>query len=81
MNIISKDHILVYSILLFLTIFYIISFVIRPSFLYNSDGSIKQFGLGYKYKTVIPFWLLTIAAAVIAYLTMFYLSRVNIVEI
>ena len=81
MHLIQKQHILLYSILSFLVVFYVVAFVLRPSFLYNTDGSIKSFGLGYKYKTIIPFWLLTISIAIIAYLSIFYLSSVNIVEI
>ena len=30
----------------------------KPSFIYEKDGSFRQFGLGYKKKTVIPYGLL-----------------------
>lgn len=76
---VSKNNVLLFSILLFLVLFYIIAFVIKPSFLYNDDGSIKPFGLGYKFKTIIPFWLITIGIAVISYLIIFYFSMVKII--
>lgn len=75
---ITKQHVLLLSILLFLILFYVIAFIMKPSFLYNGDGSIKQFGLGYKTKTIIPFWLLTIGIAVISYLTILYFSMIKI---
>lgn len=79
MNLVSKDNVLIFSILFFLTCFYIISFIIQPSFLYNNDGSIKQFGLGYKNKTILPFWLITIGVAVLSYLLFFYFSMVKVI--
>ncbi len=79
MNFVSKDNVLIFSILFFLTSFYIISFIIKPGFLYNEDGSIKQFGLGYKNKTILPFWLITIGIAVLSYLLFYYFSMIKIV--
>jgi|UniRef100_A0A6C0LJQ5 hypothetical protein len=78
MQLVSKENVLSFSILFFLIIFYMISFVIKPSFLYNTDGSIKQFGLGYKNKTIIPFWLMAIGIAVLSYLFIFYFSVVKV---
>ena len=79
MNFVSKDNVLIFSILFFLTIFYIVSFIIKPAFLYNEDGSIKQFGLGYKNKTILPFWLITIGIAVLSYLLFYYFSMIKVV--
>lgn len=79
MILVSKKYVALFSILLFLIIFYVIALVIKPGFLYNIDGSIKQFGLGYAQKTIIPFWLLTIGIAVVSYLIIYYYSMVNIV--
>ena len=76
---IAKQYVVLLSILLFLILLFLIAFVLKPSFLYNNDGSIKQFGLGYKNKTIIPFWLLTIGIAVISYLIILYLSMIKII--
>ncbi len=62
-----KSNIVLTSILLFIIIFAIIQ-SIKPSFLYKMDGSIRQFGVGYKNKTIMPVWLLSILLGVICYL-------------
>lgn len=38
-----------------------------PAFLYNNDGSLKQFGVGYKNKTILPVWLLAIVLGILSY--------------
>jgi len=44
----------------------------KPSFIYNRDGSLRAFGVGFKRKTVIPAWLLAIVLAIVAYLIVLY---------
>ena len=44
----------------------------RPAILYNADGSLKQFGLGKRSKTVIPIWLVTMILAIFSYLFVLY---------
>ena len=44
-----RQHLPLVSISLFLVIFGIIQSMM-PAFLYNSDGSLKEFGVGYKNK-------------------------------
>ncbi len=44
----------------------------KPSFIYENDGSFRQFGLGYKKKTVIPIWLITIILAILSYVFILY---------
>jgi len=59
------------AILLFITIFGIIQFM-KPSFLYNKDGSIREFGIGYKNKTILPIWLLSIILGILCYVIVLY---------
>jgi hypothetical protein len=59
------------SIILFLTIFFLIQFG-KPSFLYNRDGSIRDFGVGYKNKTIFPIWLMSIILGILCYLFVIY---------
>ena len=40
--------------------------------MYNEDGSLRQFGLGYKNKTIITGWLLSIILAILSYLFVLY---------
>jgi hypothetical protein len=65
-NFISKNH-LFCSILLFLVLFGMI-LVGQPAFLFNTDGSIRQFGIGYKNKTILPIWILAIILGIMSYL-------------
>ena len=66
-----KNNITLVAISLFIISFTVLMFF-KPSFLYNKDGSIKSFGLGYKKKTVIPVWLVSIIFAILAYYLVLY---------
>lgn len=78
MNLIKKDNLILYSVLLYIIIFFAVVVYLRPAFLFNKDESIKLFGLGYMNKTIIPIWLFTIIIAILSYLLIFYLTRVNL---
>jgi hypothetical protein len=66
-------HITTLSILLFLVIYIIINRM-KPSFLYNNDGSLREFGLGLKRKTVIPVWIMSIFLSILSYFLLMYYS-------
>jgi hypothetical protein len=54
------------SILLFIIVYLgIVS--IKPNFIYNTDGSLRPFGLGYRKKTVTPLWLIVFILAIFSY--------------
>lgn len=59
------------SIILFIIIFGFIQ-IMKPSCFYNKDGSIREFGIGYKNKTILPIWLLSIVLGIVCYLTVMY---------
>jgi len=44
----------------------------KPGFFYNQDGSMKQFGVGYKNKTIFPMWLFAIVLGILSYLFVLY---------
>ena len=46
--------------------------MMKPGFLYKSDGSIREFGVGYKNKTILPIWLLSIILGILCYLAVMY---------
>jgi hypothetical protein len=70
-----KDHAILVSIIIFLLIFGLIQMV-KPAFLYNKDGSIRAFGIGYKNKTILPIWLLSIVLGILSYLVVvFYITN------
>ena len=49
-----RDNVTLVSIVLFISIFSAIQ-LSKPAFLYNTDGSIREFGVGYKNKTILPY--------------------------
>lgn len=59
------------AILLFIIIFGSIQ-LMRPACFYNKDGSIREFGVGYRNKTILPIWLLSIVLGLLCYLAVLY---------
>lgn len=73
-----RENITFVSILLFLIIFGFIQ-MMKPRFLYNLDGSIREFGISYKNKTIMPIWLLSIVLGIFCYLfVLYYLAHQKI---
>ena len=68
---IVRQNMTLASIILFVIVFGTIQFL-KPAFLYNGDGSIREFGVGYKNKTILPIWLLSIVLGILCYLTAMY---------
>lgn len=44
----------------------------RPLFLFKSDGSIREFGIGYRNKTIFPIWLLSLVLGILTYTGVVY---------
>ena len=55
------------AVMLFLILFAILHHL-KPAAVYNSDGGFRPFGVGYKHKTVIPVWVVSIVLAILCYL-------------
>ena len=66
-----RKHINSFAIIIFLIVFYAIN-IVQPAFMYNEDGSFREFGLGSKKKTVVPAWLVAIIIAIFSYLGVLY---------
>ncbi len=64
---ILKKNIIATTIIFFVLVYMFIN-SLKPAFLYTHNGSLRQFGLGYRQKTIIPLWLLSIVIAIISYL-------------
>jgi hypothetical protein len=68
-----KKNINKFSIVLYILLFSLFVWF-KPNFLYNKDGSLRQFGIGTRYTTVIPLWLLSLILAIMSYfLTLYYI--------
>jgi len=63
------------AIILYIILFTLVNLV-KPAFMYNPDGSIKEFGVGFRKKTIIPIWLISIFMAIIAYFSVMYYTTV-----
>lgn len=76
---IIRRNITGFSIIIFM-IFYLFIQVTKPSFIYGNDGALRQFGLGYSKKTVLPLWLISIILGIVSYLlVLFYITYPKLV--
>jgi len=66
-----RNNITLTSITLFIIIFAAVH-VIKPGCLYKTDGSIREFGVGTKNKTIMPIWLFSIILGILSYLFVSY---------
>jgi len=66
-----QENVTTVAILLFIVLFSSIQ-LLKPSFLYNANGSIRNFGVGYKNKTILPIWLLSVVLGILCYLFVLY---------
>lgn len=69
-----RKHTTLCAIALFLLVFGAIQLA-RPSCFYNRDGSIREFGIGYKNKTIFPIWMLSLVLGIFSYLAVLYCIR------
>jgi hypothetical protein len=62
------------AIVLFLALFFLIHYI-KPGLIYTKDGGFREFGVGYRNKTVIPIWVVAIILAILCYFfVVFYTS-------
>ena len=56
-----------YSIVVFVGFFLIIIYGF-PDLVFEDDGSIRKFGVGFRRKTIFPMWMLAIFLGILSYL-------------
>jgi hypothetical protein len=66
-----REHITLVSVVLFVIIFGSIQ-MMKPACFYNRDGSIREFGIGYRNKTILPIWLMSLLLGILCYLAVLY---------
>jgi hypothetical protein len=66
-----RYHKLNVVIFLFLILFTAVH-LLKPGLVYDKDGSFRSFGVGYRHKTVIPIWVVSIILAILCYLAVSY---------
>jgi hypothetical protein len=68
-----RKHIALFAISIFIVMYGLIT-VVQPAFMFNDDGSLREFGVGYRSKTVFPAWLVSILISILSYLAVFVYS-------
>ena len=71
LRIFARNNTTMMSIIIFILLFGFIQ-MIKPACFYNRDGSIREFGVGYKNKTILPIWLFSIILGILSYLFVLY---------
>jgi hypothetical protein len=66
-----RENPTIIAIILFAIIYGAIQ-IMKPSCFYNKDGSIREFGIGYRNKTILPIWLLSLFLGLLCYLAVMY---------
>ena len=66
-----RENITLVAVILFVIIFGTIQ-IMKPACFYNRDGSIREFGIGYRNKTILPIWLLSLLLGIVCYLAVLY---------
>lgn len=54
------------AIIIFIFLYFIVISV-KPGFIYNSNDTLREFGLGQSKKTILPLWLMAIILAISSY--------------
>ena len=68
-----RENISLCAIIIFLTI-YVVIIKMKPSMIFYKDGTLKEFGVGYRNKTIIPIWLAAIILAILSYIIIMYIA-------
>jgi hypothetical protein len=76
---ILKNRLLV-SFIVF-TIFFSLVILIKPNFIFDRDGSFREFGVGNTSKTVIPMWVFVIFIALMSYYLVNYIIAIPKINI
>lgn len=69
-NVIRRNVVSI-SIIIYICI-YLVLMSLKPSFLFQQNGSLRDFGIGYRNKTIIPVWFLAIFIATLSYFSVMY---------
>ena len=69
---------------MFSLIIFVISYVTlnmaKPTFLYNDNKTLRDFGIGYRKKTVLPLWIISIVLAILSYFSILYYVTYNRIQ-
>ncbi len=74
MNMYMKKNKIMISIVFFLVLFGMFQWI-KPAFLYTRKGAIREFGVGYKNKTILPMGLLAVLLGILCYVVTLYVGE------
>ena len=60
------NNIMLVSLVIFLVLFAIL-LATKPTLMFDKNGKPREFGIGYKNKTILPLWLTVIILAIASY--------------
>jgi len=75
-NLFVYNNLTFISIVIFLFLFSIL-IITKPIFVFDKNGKPRNFGLGYRNKTVIPIWLISIILAILSYFSITVYIKCN----
>jgi hypothetical protein len=61
------SHMTATATILFL-ILYAYLIYMKPAFLFQRNGALRVFGIGYKNKTILPLWIIACVLGILSYL-------------
>jgi hypothetical protein len=70
----TRNNTTLVAIIMFLFVFITVH-MLQPSFLYNRDGTLRTFGVGYRNKTILPLWLFSVILGILCYLSVLYFRK------
>ena len=71
-----NKNITLVSIIFFILIF-ILLIIVKPEIVFTKNGKPRDFGLGYKNKTILPIWLIVIILSIFSYLAVLFYIQFN----
>ena len=72
----TRNNTTLVAIIMFLFVFIMVH-MLQPSFLYNRDGTLRTFGVGYRNKTILPLWLFSVILGILCYLFVLYIRELR----
>lgn len=66
-----EKNIVLISVFIFIMLFLLVQ-TTKPGCFFREEGSIREFGIGYKNKTIFPLWLFSITLGILIFICMHY---------
>lgn len=60
------------AIVIYVILFYSLQ-LCKPTWLYKADGSLREFGVGFRQKTFVPMWLCSVLLGIFSYIGVMYM--------